>query len=289
VTVATSETVQPTRRSAPDATLAAAVELARAAAEEVAGGAEHVGEHLAVHGDGERLVTHDFACLDPGYRGWRWAVTVSRAPRSKNVTIAEAVLLPGADALLAPAWVPWSERLQPGDLGVGDLLVTEEDDDRLEPGYTAETTPDDDQPADLDDATRVAVWELGLGRARVLSPIGRDDAADRWYSGDRGPGAPIAQAAPAQCSTCGFFIPLAGSMRLMFGVCANEYSPSDGMVVSADHGCGAHSEVAVLPGPVDIAPPVIDEIGYDVIALRTVEHPPGSVDDEAPAEDLGHS
>jgi hypothetical protein len=31
----------------------------------------------------------------------------------------------------------------------------------------------------------------------------------------------------------------------MFGVCANEYSPSDGKVVSFDHGCGAHSEALV--------------------------------------------
>jgi hypothetical protein len=248
-----------------------------------------VGEHQGAHADGDRLVTHDFACLDPAYRGWRWAVTVTRAPRSKHVTVDEAVLLPGEGALLSPAWVPWNERLQPGDLGVGDLLVTEEDDERLEPGYTQAVTPDEDLPADLDDVDRVALWELGLGRSRVLSWIGREDAADRWYAGDRGPSAPIAQAAPAQCSTCGFFLHLAGSLRLSFGVCANEYSPSDGRVVSADHGCGAHSEVAVLPGPVDVAPPVLDEIGYDVIALHPVEHTPGSVDDAAPAEDLGHS
>ena len=62
-----------------------------------------MGEHLGAHADGERLVTHDFACLDPAYRGWRWAVTVTRASRSKTVTVDEAVLLPGPDALLAAA------------------------------------------------------------------------------------------------------------------------------------------------------------------------------------------
>jgi hypothetical protein len=288
VTTGTHTTPPISRRGTADAVLSEAVEQARAAAVALAGAA-HVGEHLGVHGDGERLVTHDFACMDPAYRGWRWAVTLTRASRSKTVTVDEAVLLPGPDSLLPPAWVPWSERLKPGDLGVGDLLVTEEDDDRLEPGYTGAVALDERLDEVVDEIDRVAIWELGLGRARVLSPIGRDDAVDRWYSGDRGPGAPIAVAAPAPCSTCGFFLPLAGSMRRMFGVCANEFSPGDGTVVSVDHGCGAHSEVAVLPGPVEVTPAAIDEIDYDVIALHPVEHPPGSVDDAAPPEDLGHS
>jgi len=271
-------TTKTARGPAIDAVLTAAVDLARAAAEELAEPG-HVGEHLGAEADGERLVTHYFDCLNPAYRGWRWAVTVSRVPRSKTVTIAEAVLLPGSDALLAPDWVPWSERLKPGDLGVGDLLPTRADDERLQPGYTSTG----------EDADQIAVWELGLGRARVLSPIGRDDAVDRWYSGDHGPNAPIAEAAPAACATCGFLSLMGGSLRRLFGVCTNEYSPSDGRVVSFDHGCGAHSEVAVIPVLLDPATPVIDEIGYDLIALHPLEHPPGSVDDAAPAEDLGHS
>ena len=284
-------TTQPdVRRPATDSTLAAAaaVEHARAAAVELAG-ADNVGEHLGAFADEDRLVTHDFACLDSAYRGWRWAVTLTRAPRSRTVTVDEVVLLPGTDSLLAPAWVPWSERLQPGDLGVGDLLVTEADDDRLEPGYTSRTAVDESVPDLADELDRVAVWELGLGRARVISPLGRDDTVDRWYSGDHGPSAAIAQAAPAPCATCGFFVPLAGALRRIFGVCANEYSPGDGRVVSVDHGCGAHSEVAVLAGPVDIPAPVVDEIGYDVITLHPADHAPGSVDDDAPGEDLGHS
>jgi hypothetical protein len=280
-------TTSTARRAASDAVLAEAeaVAVAREAAAEIAADG-HVGEHLGAEVDGERLVTHRFACLDPAYVGWHWAVTITRGPRSKAVTVCEAVLLPGGEALLARAWVPWSERLAPGDLGVGDLLPTRADDDRLEPGYAA--TGRDDSHFD-DDADRVAVWELGLGRARVLSPTGRDDAVDRWYSGEHGPSAPIAQAAPAPCSTCGFVVPLGGPLRPMFGICANAYSPSDGRVVSFDHGCGAHSEAAVLPAPVDVTPPIVDEVGYDVIALRPVEHARGSVDDETPAEDLGHS
>lgn len=268
--------------------LTGAVDIARAAAVEL-GGADQVGDHLGAYADADRVVTHEFGCLDRAYRGWHWAVTVTRPSRGKTVTVDEAVLLPGPESLLSPAWVPWSERLKPGDLGVGDLLMTEADDDRLEPGYTPSPAAAETLPDVADEIDRVARWELGLGRVRVLSPVGRDDAVDRWYSGDQGPSAPIALSAPAACSTCGFFLPIAGALRRVFGVCANEFSPGDGRVVSADHGCGAHSEIAVLPGPVDVTPPIVDEVGFDVISLHPVEHAPGSVDDAAPAEDLGHS
>ena len=280
--------------AATDAVLVGAVDVARAAAEETAAPGQ-VGEHLGADAEGERLVTHRFACLDPAYQGWHWAVTVARVPRGRSVTVCDSVLLPGPQALLAKAWVPWSQRLAPGDLGVGDLLPTDADDDRLEPGYATtgtDTRHDEDAEGPDDDTDRVALWELGLGRPRVLSPLGRDDAVDRWYSGDSGPTAPVAEAAPAQCSTCGFVTPLAGSLRRVFGVCANAYSPSDGRVVSYDHGCGAHSEIAVVPAPVDITPPLVDELGYDVIAVRPADHAPGSVDDAADTgdtEELGHS
>ncbi len=92
---------------------------------------ELVGNHLRVEAAGDRVVTHFFACLDHGYVGWQWAVTVTRAPRSKVITVDETELLPGPDALLAPAWVPWQDRLRPGDVGIGDLLPTSADDERL--------------------------------------------------------------------------------------------------------------------------------------------------------------
>ncbi|HEU5156980.1 MAG TPA: DUF3027 domain-containing protein [Streptosporangiaceae bacterium] len=211
------------------------------------------GAHIGMRAEGDRVVTHFFECLDLAYRGWRWAVTVARAARAKSVTVSEIALLPGDDALLAPQWVPWIDRLRPGDLGPGDLLPTPADDVRLAPGFT-ETT---------DAADRQQLWELGLGRPRVLSATGRDDAAERWYEGPAGPTSPIAQAAPARCATCGFFVPLAGALRQLFGACANEYAPDDGKVVSVDHGCGAHSEAVALPPIVETTPPLVDEWVYD--------------------------
>ena len=120
------------RTKEPDEACAQAVELARRAAEDL-GGAAMVGDHLSVTADGDRVVTHTFRCLDPAYRGWCWAVTVARASRAKNVTVSESLLIPGPEAILAPDWVPWRERLLPGDLGVGDLLPAPPDDARLVP------------------------------------------------------------------------------------------------------------------------------------------------------------
>ncbi|MET9427364.1 DUF3027 domain-containing protein [Streptomyces sp. NPDC003036] len=296
------------RTPAPDRLCAEAVDLAREAAEEVAAPGV-VGEHAGVVAEGDRVVTHFFASHEPGYRGWRWAVTVARASRAKNVTLDEVVLLPGSDALLAPEWVPWSERLRPGDLGPGDLLPTEQDDLRLEPGYTGEDEPPPNSPvseevaelAAAEDADFVSrtpsrgaiaavAEELGMRRARVLSRYGLHVAADRWEE-SFGAKTPMAQAAPASCASCGFLVPLGGSLRLAFGVCANEFSPADGRVVSLGYGCGGHSEAAVMPKPPRPAPPVLDSMGADAFPLRPA-HDQGSVPATSPdaaSEDLGHS
>jgi hypothetical protein len=220
-------------RAELDAQLDAAVELARAAALEVGG--DSVGEHLGVHPEDKRVATHAFASSLPGYAGWYWAVTLARVSRSSTVTVDEVVLLPGAEALLAPAWVPWHERLRPGDLSPGDLLPGNPDDPRLVPAYTLSDDP----------AVEAVAFELGLGRARVLSRDGRLDAAQRWQDGDNGPGSPMAKQAPAHCGTCGFYLPLDGSLKAGFGVCGNEITATDGQVVSVQYGCGAHSEAIV--------------------------------------------
>jgi hypothetical protein len=311
-------TVSPTRTRTrePDQACAQAVDQARAAAAEIAA-AGQVGDHLGVQADGDRVVTHLFACTDPAYEGWQWAITVARASRAKAVTVCEAALLPGSGALLAPAWVPWSERVRPGDVGVGDLMPASQDDERLIP---AVSLTGDDGLLDWDDA---ADWADGLdllalmtwpgapvaapgadpdgtgvtggpaapeqasavqpgdgppvpepalpgdppetGRARVLSAAGRDLTADRWYAGEHGPRTALANAAPAPCLNCGFLIRLGGPLGRAFGVCANEYAPDDGRVVSLDHGCGAHSEATAPAGPFAGAALAAGGPGYDLV------------------------
>ena len=102
------------RTGKPDAFLAAAVDVARAAIEGIAP-AEQIGRHLAAKSEGDRLVTHLFESKLAGYGGWQWYAVLTRNSRSKVVTVDELGLLPSEDSILAPVWVPWAERVRPGD------------------------------------------------------------------------------------------------------------------------------------------------------------------------------
>ena len=210
--------------------LAGAVALARDAAAEVAGGSA-VGEHEGIACEAENTATHYFGSRLRGYRGWQWACVLSEA--EARVTIDEISLIPGPDALLAPEWVPWSERLHAGDVGPGDVLPVSDDDERLAPGYELIPGDEDEFAADL---------PIGLGRERVLSHYGRVAAAERWESGEHSPDTETAKTAEHHCGSCGFLVPLAGALGRMFGVCANEFS-ADAQVVHLEYGCGAHSSV----------------------------------------------
>lgn len=68
-----------------------------------------VGDLVAVTGEGEvREVT--FASSLPGYLAWRWTVEVAVLP-DLAPSVLEVALLPGDEALVAPQWVPWADRL----------------------------------------------------------------------------------------------------------------------------------------------------------------------------------
>ena len=257
--------------------LAGAVDLAREAAEDVAREG-HVGEHVGFEILETRVGTHFFASMVPGYAGWRWAVTVARVPRGRTPSVSEVELVPGDGALLAPDWVPWADRLRPGDVGPNDVLPFVEDDARLVQAW--EFTGDDD---DLD---RAQVTDLGLERERVLSRLGREEAMQRWYDGAGGPNTPAAKNAAASCDSCGFFLRLPGTASRLFGVCSNEWSEDDGRVVSIDHGCGAHSETrAPTPAALwDATEPVIDEWDIQIIGPQGEDGENAADPDDGAAE-----
>ena len=221
-----------------EALLTAAVSQARAA---IDADDKEVGDHLEAVTEAAFTVTHYFAAHVPGYRGWQWCVVLAGCPGYDDVTVNEVALLPGSTALTAPQWIPWAERVRPGDLNPGDLLATPADDPRLVPGYL-----DNDDNDPFSEESAVAT-ELGLGRKRLLSREGRLDAASRWVEGDHGPASEMARSARHNCGTCGFYLPVVGSLRAAFGVCANEYA-ADGRVVHAEYGCGAHSDVEAPTG-----------------------------------------
>ena len=248
-------------KAATDPRLAAAVETAREAAQ-IEAGESPVGGHVdaQVEPPGD-AVTHLFEAELPGYRGWYWAVTVASGGPEHPVTVSEVVLLPGPDALAAPDWVPWTERVRAGDLGVGDLLPTHPEDPRLVPGYLADEGWVGDELAP----------GLGLDRVRVLSRQARLDLAERWREGAHGPESPMARSAPASCVTCGFYVPLAGVLSTAFGVCGNELAPADGQVVHAEYGCGAHSEVDVdTSAAIPIAELIYDDGELDLQLTATI-------------------
>jgi hypothetical protein len=249
-----------TQTEAP--TAIGAVEAARSAlCEEV--GAADVGRHLGHVVEGGVVVTHLFACERSGYVGWHWSVTVAQLP-GEAATVDEVVLIPGDEAIIAPPWVPYRDRIQPGDLSPGDLLPVSDEDPRLVPTYAF---GDDPLDADAKAQVRQVAQDLGLGRVRTLSVEGLDGAAQRWYAGPAGPTAPIAQAAPHHCRSCGFLARLSGRLSVGFGVCANGDANDDGRVVSMDHGCGAHSEVRLAKKhePKPLAEPVVDDLTSDLL------------------------
>ncbi|MBL3698878.1 DUF3027 domain-containing protein [Leucobacter luti] len=101
---------EPATPSEPDPALLAARSQARAALEEITG-ADTIGADGGFEVHDEHLVTLFFECRLPGYPGWHWAAALTRVDEASPVTVLEVELLPGEGAVVAPDWVPWSERL----------------------------------------------------------------------------------------------------------------------------------------------------------------------------------
>ena len=205
-------------------------------------GAADVGDHLGARAEGERVVTHLFACTRPGYVGWRWSVTVARAPAPEAGHRRRGRAGPrrgghrrprlGALPRAAPARRPLARR---------PAARSSDEDPRLVPTYSF-----GDDPLDADDKAQVrqVAQDLGLGRVRTLSrrgPRPRRAALVRRRRRPRVRRSPSPR--PHHCHTCGFLVRIAGPLSETFGVCANGDANDDGRVVSVDHGCGAHSEV----------------------------------------------
>jgi len=145
------------RSGKPDAFLAAAVDVARTAVEGIAS-AEQIGPHIGARSEGDRLVTHLFESKLPGYLGWQWYAVLTRNSRSKVVTVDELGLLPSEDSILAPAWVPWAERVRPEDAQTDDAAEeasgaeapaqgSSDDGDSDDVDSDEDSTPDDSDDA----------------------------------------------------------------------------------------------------------------------------------------------
>lgn len=278
--------------------------IAQAVAIEVADEDSQVGDFVEAIDLGDNVTDFRFETRVRGYEGWQWSVTLYHDVELDHWTVNESSLVPTDKALRPPEWIPWKDRLEPTDLAVTDSIGTDPDDPRMEKGFrkvepaeqdenvssdaeSAETTDaGDNAETDADGvggsqdesaAASVtseedideAVEEFDLSRRHVLTPLGRSQTAKRWYEGPRGPKSLSTKTSDGNpCSTCGFFIPLKGELNLLFGVCANKWSPDDGRVVSIDHGCGEHSEIDP-PEPSHLwvqSKPAFDDLHIDIIA-----------------------
>ena len=278
--------------------------IAQAVAIEVADEDSQVGDFVEAIDLGDNVTDFRFETRVRGYEGWQWSVTLYHDVELDHWTVNESSLVPTDKALRPPEWIPWKDRLEPTDLAVTDSIGTDPDDPRMEEGFrktepaetgenvssdaeSAETTnASDNAETDADGAAGSqgesaaasvtseedideAVEEFDLSRRHVLTPLGRSQTAKRWYEGPRGPKSLSTKTSDGNpCSTCGFFIPLKGELNLLFGVCANKWSPDDGRVVSIDHGCGEHSEIEP-PEPSHLwvqSKPAFDDLHIDIIA-----------------------
>ena len=122
-----------------DSLLARAIDVARAAAVDVGGDA--VGEHLGVHAEAERVVTHAFASTLPGYSGWYWAVTLARPPRGKVADRRRGRAAARRGRAARPGLGAVGRAGAPGDLSPGDLLPGDPGDPRLVPAYLRQRRP----------------------------------------------------------------------------------------------------------------------------------------------------
>ena len=110
-----------------------------------------VGELVSQTDEGEGVTTLEFAATMSGYPGWHWTVSVAEV-EDEAPTVLEAELLPGDGALLAPDWVPWSERLE--DYRAAQAAVAaeagEDDDESDEDDSDEDDSDEDDSDSDED-------------------------------------------------------------------------------------------------------------------------------------------
>jgi Protein of unknown function (DUF3027) len=189
---AKSESKAPKRRAGvpvwrtgkPDAVLAAAVDVARAAVEGIAKASE-IGEHLAARTEGDRVVTHLFESRLPGYIGWQWYAVLTRNSRSKVITVNELGLLPSEDSVLAPEWVPWAERVRPEDAREEDVPEDSVPGDAVAEDSAPEGRDAGENADDGADPEENAAAAAG-GIPAAASDTDQDDAAARAESRPEG-------------------------------------------------------------------------------------------------------
>lgn len=120
------------------------IEIARAALLEITQEST-IGELSEQTDEVDGVTTVTFASKLAGYPGWHWTVSLATVDGS-DPTVLEAELMPGDGALLAPDWVPWSERLAEWQAAQEALAAEAAE------AESGDDEPDDDEDEDDEDA-----------------------------------------------------------------------------------------------------------------------------------------
>lgn len=150
-----------------------ALEKAARAALETITPADTIGSVLSSE-ESDGIANVRFGSNLPGYIGWDWVVSL--AVDGKSTTVLETELLAGDDAIQAPEWVPWVDRLREYEesiaAGLEEAIVVVPDDELDEDDEMLDIDDDDDDDDFDDDVDSVDLADI------VESPFDDTDVFD---------------------------------------------------------------------------------------------------------------
>lgn len=147
-----------------------ALEKAARAALETITTADTIGSVLSSE-ESDGIANVRFGSNLPGYIGWDWVASL--AVDGKSTTVLETELLAGDDAIQAPEWVPWVDRLREYEesiaAGMEEAIVVVPDDELDD--------DDDDFDDDVDSVDLADIVESPFDDTDVFDGVdGVDDA-----------------------------------------------------------------------------------------------------------------
>jgi hypothetical protein len=156
---------------------------ARQAAVEFAN-SHSVGDFVNVIDEGDNVSTFLFESKLKGYVGWNFSVSIFSD--GTDTTISEVNLMPGEDSLLAPNWVPWSERLADYKALQAELEAQAAA-EAAEAAEAESSSEDDEASAEQEVKTEVVSEETEESVSAVLSDESVDAEQDSDDTGKRPP------------------------------------------------------------------------------------------------------
>ena len=113
-----------------------------------------IGDRAGSVDEGDGVVTVYFDVASAGYRGWRWTASIAHV-EGLEPSVLETEMTPGDEAVLAPDWVPWVDRLADyraaQDADAVASAPDADDDDESDDGESDEEDESDDDESEDDD------------------------------------------------------------------------------------------------------------------------------------------